>query len=183
VKVAGPSPKTAEPMSKLVMGRRESEGGGRWGGRLLVRGPNVMRGYVNPEANSRFQALGGWYDTGDIVRVDGDGFIHILGRLKRFAKLGGEMVSLGAVEEALAEAFPEYGQEFGVAVLARPDEDQGEHLLVVTNEPKLTVAQIRQAIQARGLGNLAVPRQVKVLPELPRLGTGKVDLRQLERMV
>jgi len=152
-------------------------------GRLLVRGPNVMRGYVNPEANASFQALGGWYDTGDIVRVDEDGFIHILGRLKRFAKIGGEMVSLGAVEEALAEAFPEYGLEFGVAVIARPDEDQGEHLIVVTNEAKLTAAQIRQAIQGRGLGNLAVPRQVKVLPELPRLGTGKVDHRQLERMV
>ena len=173
--------------SKVEGGDGEAGSGGRAtegeAGRLLVRGPNVMRGYVNPEANASFQALGGWYDTGDIVRVDEDGFIHILGRLKRFAKIGGEMVSLGAVEEALAGAFPEYGLGFGVAVIARPDEEQGEHLIAVTNEAKLTAAQIRQAIQARGLGNLAVPRQIKVLPELPRLGTGKVDHRQLEKML
>jgi len=155
--------------------------GGQCGvGRLLVRGPNVMRGYLNPEANAEFQALGGWYDTGDIVRVDADGFVYILGRLKRFAKIGGEMVSLAAVEEALAGAFPQYGLKFAVAVIARPDADHGEQLLAVTNEPKLTLPQIREAVQARGLGNLAVPRQLKVLPELPHLGTGKVDHRQLE---
>jgi len=115
-----------------------------------------------------------------VVRVDEEGFVHILGRLKRFAKIGGEMVSLGAVEEALAEAFPEYGLRFAVAVMARPDEEHGERLIAVSNEPKLTLAQVRQAIQARGLGNLVVPRQLRVLPELPRLGTGKVDHRRLE---
>src|SRR5205823_4951493 len=78
-------------------------------GRLFVRGPNVMRGYVNPEANAAFQALDGWYDTGDIVKVDDDGYVFILGRLKRFAKVSGEMVSLSAVEDALAGAFPQYG--------------------------------------------------------------------------
>jgi len=62
------------------------------GGRLFVRGPNVMRGYLNPDANATFRALGGWYDTGDIVHVDEDRFVHILGRLKRFAKVSGEMV-------------------------------------------------------------------------------------------
>ena len=71
------------------------------GGRLFVRGPNVMKGYLNADANAKFQSLGGWYDTGDIVRVDDDKFVHILGRLKRFAKVSGEMVSLAAVEEAL----------------------------------------------------------------------------------
>ncbi|PYJ05431.1 MAG: hypothetical protein DME25_08435, partial [Verrucomicrobia bacterium] len=68
-------------------------------GRLFVRGPNIMRGYLNQEANTRFQSLGGWYDTGDIVRVDPEGFVFILGRIRRFAKVSGEMVSLSAVED------------------------------------------------------------------------------------
>ena len=79
------------------------------GGRLLVKGPNVMKGYLNAEANQRFQALDGWYDTGDIVFLDTDGFVHIRGRLKRFAKISGEMVSLTAVEDALAGTFPHHG--------------------------------------------------------------------------
>jgi acyl-[acyl-carrier-protein]-phospholipid O-acyltransferase/long-chain-fatty-acid--[acyl-carrier-protein] ligase len=173
------------PKSEIRSAEEASGGQGREGetGRLFVRGPNVMRGYLNPEANASFQALGGWYDTGDVVRVDKDGFVSVLGRLKRFAKIGGEMVSLSAVEDALAGAFPEYGLRFAVAVMVRPDEHHGERLIAVTNEAKLTLGQVRQAVQARGLGNLAVPRHLKVLPDLPRLGTGKVDHRQLERIV
>jgi acyl-[acyl-carrier-protein]-phospholipid O-acyltransferase / long-chain-fatty-acid--[acyl-carrier-protein] ligase len=153
------------------------------GGRLLVRGPNVMHGYLNAEANARFQALGGWYDTGDIVRIDADGFIYILGRLKRFAKVSGEMVSLAAVEEALAGAFPQYGLRFAVAVVARPDAARGEKLIAVTNEPKLTAQAVRAAIHAHGLSNLAVPREIKVIHDLLRLGTGKINHRELEKMV
>ncbi len=152
-------------------------------GRLFVRGPNVMRGYLNPDANAHFKALGGWYDTGDIAKVDEDGFMFILGRLKRFAKVSGEMVSLGAVEDALANAFPQYGMRFAVAVVARPDEAKGERLMAVTNEPKLTLEEVRNAIRARGLSNLAVPRQIKVLREIPRLGTGKINHRELETLV
>jgi acyl-[acyl-carrier-protein]-phospholipid O-acyltransferase/long-chain-fatty-acid--[acyl-carrier-protein] ligase len=153
------------------------------GGRLFVRGPNIMRGYLNAEANAKFQALGGWYDTGDIVRIDADGFVFILGRLKRFAKVSGEMVSLAAVEDALASAFPQYGLKFVVAVVARPDAARGEKLIAVTNEPRLTMEEVRAAIQARGLSNLAVPREIKPIHDLPRLGTGKIDHRELEKMV
>jgi acyl-[acyl-carrier-protein]-phospholipid O-acyltransferase/long-chain-fatty-acid--[acyl-carrier-protein] ligase len=153
------------------------------GGRLFVRGPNIMRGYLNAEANAKFQALGGWYDTGDIVSLDPDGFVFILGRLKRFAKVSGEMVSLAAVEDALAGAFPQYGLRFAVAVVARPDAARGEKLIAVTNEPRLTLEAVRAAIHARGLSNLAVPRALKVLRDLPRLGTGKVNHRELEKVV
>ncbi len=153
------------------------------GGRLFVRGPNVMRGYLNAEADAKFQALGGWYDTGDIVRIDSNGYVFILGRLKRFAKVSGEMVSLAAVEEALAGAFPQYGLRFAVAVVARPDLSRGEKLIAVTNEPRLTLEEARAAIQARGLNNLVVPREIKVLHDLPRLGTGKVNHRELERIL
>ena len=152
-------------------------------GRLFVRGPNVMRGYLNPQANAQFQSLGGWYDTGDIVRVDQDGFLHILGRLKRFAKIGGEMVSLTAVEDALAGAFPQFGLKFAIAVLAKQDETRGERLVAATNEPKLSLDQVREALYARGLNNLAVPREIKLLSQIPLTGTGKVNHRELQKLV
>ena len=153
------------------------------GGRLFVRGPNVMRGYLNPDANATFQALNGWYDTGDIVSVDADGYLFIRGRLKRFAKVSGEMVSLTAVEDALAGAFPQYGLRCQVAVVTRPDEGRGEALIAVTNEPKLQIEEIRAAIKARGLGNLCVPREIKVVREIPKLGTGKINHRELAKQI
>jgi acyl-[acyl-carrier-protein]-phospholipid O-acyltransferase/long-chain-fatty-acid--[acyl-carrier-protein] ligase len=153
------------------------------GGRLLVRGPNVMRGYLNPDANAKFQALGGWYDTGDVVNVDAEGFVHILGRLKRFAKVSGEMVSLAAVEEALAGAFPEYGFRCEIAIITKPDEDRGEALVAVANEPKLKLEQIRAALKEKGFSGLAAPRELRYLREIPKLGTGKVNHRELEKLV
>jgi len=153
------------------------------GGRLFVRGPNVMQGYLNPEANAAFQALGGWYDTGDIVAVDADGYLHIRGRMKRFAKVSGEMVSLTAVEDALAGAFPQFGLRCTVAVIARPDEDKGEKLIAVTNEPKLQLADLRAAIKAKGLSNLCAPREITFVKSIPKLGTGKTDHRELEKMI
>jgi acyl-[acyl-carrier-protein]-phospholipid O-acyltransferase/long-chain-fatty-acid--[acyl-carrier-protein] ligase len=152
------------------------------GGRLFVRGPNVMRGYLNPEANANFQALGGWYDTGDIVSIDADGFLFILGRLKRFAKVSGEMISLAAIEDALAGAFPQYGLRFAVAVVARPDAARGEKLVALTNEPRLTLEAVRAALHARGLGNLAAPRAIELIHDFPRLSTGKANYRKLEQI-
>jgi acyl-[acyl-carrier-protein]-phospholipid O-acyltransferase/long-chain-fatty-acid--[acyl-carrier-protein] ligase len=153
------------------------------GGRLWVRGPNVMRGYLNPEANEKFLAGRGWYDTGDIACVDDDGFLQILGRLKRFAKVSGEMVSLTAVEEALAGAFPQYGLRFQIAVLARPDPGRGESLIAVANDPRLNMDELRAAIKAKGLSNLYLPREIKFTREIPKLGTGKVDHRQLQKIL
>jgi len=153
------------------------------GGRLFVRGPNVMRGYLNADANAAFQKLGGWYDTGDIARVDEDGFVFILGRLKRFAKISGEMVSLTAVEEALAGAFPQYGLRCQVAVVSKPDVDKGEMLIAVANDAKLQLDEIRSVLRAKGFPNICVPREVKFLREIPKLGTGKVNHRELQQLV
>lgn len=153
------------------------------GGRLFVRGPNIMKGYLNADANAKFHAGGGWYDTGDIVSVDAEGFVSIRGRMKRFAKISGEMVSLTAVEDALAGAFPQYGLRCQTAVVTRPDEDKGEALICCTNEPKLTPAELRDAIKAKGLSNLCVPREIIVVKEIPKLGTGKVNHRELQAMV
>ncbi len=149
------------------------------GGRLLVRGPNMMKGYLNADANEKFKALGGWYDTGDIVTVDDEGYVQIRGRLKRFAKVSGEMVSLTAVEDALAGAFPHYGLRCQLAVVTRPDEDRGEVLIAVSNESRLTLEEIRSVLRARGLNNLSVPREIRVVREIPKLGTGKIDHRKL----
>jgi acyl-[acyl-carrier-protein]-phospholipid O-acyltransferase/long-chain-fatty-acid--[acyl-carrier-protein] ligase len=163
--------------------RLEPVAGVTEGGRLLVRGPNVMRGYLNADADAAFQALGGWYDTGDVVSVDAEGYLRILGRLKRFAKVSGEMVSLTAVEDALAGAFPQFGLRCQVAVVARLDAEKGEALIAVTNEPRLQLANIRAAIQGKGMTNLCVPREVKCVREIPKLGTGKVDHRELAKMM
>jgi len=153
------------------------------GGRLFVRGPNVMKGYLNADANAKFLTLDGWYDTGDIVSVDDEAYLHVRGRMKRFAKVSGEMVSLTAVEDALAGAFPQYGLHCQTAVITRPDENKGEAIIAVTNEPKLTLEEIRAAIKAKGLTNLSTPREIIVVKEIPKLGTGKVNHRELQAML
>jgi acyl-[acyl-carrier-protein]-phospholipid O-acyltransferase/long-chain-fatty-acid--[acyl-carrier-protein] ligase len=153
------------------------------GGRLFVKGPNVMKGYLNPDANAAFHSLDGWYDTGDIVFVDSDGFVHIRGRMKRFAKISGEMVSLSAVEDAMVNAFPKFGARCTVAILTQPDEDKGEKLIAVTNESRLQLADIRAAVKAKGLSNLSAPRELKVVDKIPKLGSGKTDYRELQRML
>jgi acyl-[acyl-carrier-protein]-phospholipid O-acyltransferase/long-chain-fatty-acid--[acyl-carrier-protein] ligase len=151
------------------------------GGRLWVKGPNVMRGYLNQEANEKFIAGAGWYDTGDIVALDEDGFVHILGRSKRFAKVSGEMVSLTAVEDALAGAFPQYGQRCQIAILTRHDDDKGEAMIAVSNEERLNLDEIRKVIRGKGMNNLCVPRETRFVKEIPKLGTGKVDYRELQK--
>ncbi len=153
------------------------------GGRLHVRGPNIMKGYLNADANAKFKENGGWYDTGDIVAVDADGFLSIRGRLKRFAKISGEMVSLTAVEDALAGAFPQFGLRCQVAVVSVPDEDKGEKLIAITNEPKMTLDDLRRVIKEKGLNNLSVPREIKAVREIPKLGTGKVNHRELQKLI
>ncbi|MGV3755144.1 MAG: AMP-binding protein [Verrucomicrobiota bacterium] len=153
------------------------------GGRLHVRGPNIMKGYLNADANAKFKAEGGWYDTGDIVAVDSDGFLSVRGRMKRFAKISGEMVSLTAVEDALAGAFPQFGLRCQIAVVAVPDEEKGEKLIAISNEPKLTLDDLRKVIKEKGLSNLNVPREVKAVREIPKLGTGKVNHRELQKLI
>lgn len=153
------------------------------GGRLWVRGPNVMKGYLNPDAQAKFAEGEGWYDTGDVVEVDVDGFLHIRGRMKRFAKVSGEMVSLTAVEDALAGAFPVYGARLQIAVVAIPDADKGEKLIAVTNDERVKLADIRAALKEKGFSNLSAPREVRFQQSIPKLGTGKVDHRKLQTLI
>ena len=160
--------------------RLEAVPGVEEGGRLFVRGPNVMLGYLrtdNPGVLERPDE--GWYDTGDIVTIDADGFIAIKGRAKRFAKIGGEMVSLAAVEALAADLWPDAVS--GAATV--PDARKGERLILVTtkNDPKrsdfLTFA------RARGASEMMVPTEVLILERLPVLGSGKIDNLALTKFV
>ena len=163
--------------------RLETVPGVETGGRLFVKGPNIMLGYLQPGAPAPAAPPDGWYDTGDIAKVDDDGFLYILGRMKRFAKVGGEMVSLAAVEDALSGAFPQHGTHCHVAVVSKPDPKRGETLVAVTNAPRLGRNEVRMAIHAHGLSNLCVPSEVRIVTHMPVLGSGKINHRELQKLL
>ena len=166
-----------------IQHRIEKIPGVEQGGRLHVRGPNVMKGYLNTESNEAFTAQNGWYDTGDIADVDPEGYVHILGRLKRFAKISGEMVSLTAIEESLAGHFEQHGFRTEVAIIAEPDPRKGEKLIAITNHADVTIEAIRESIQEAGHPNICVPRELKFVPTIPKLGSGKTDYRLLQEAI
>ncbi len=154
------------------------------GGRLFVRGPNVMKGYLNPEANAKFQALGGWYDTGDIAEVD-DGRLRPhpgpAETLRQDQRRNGQpdrgRGRAGRRLSAIRPALP--GRRDGSA----GSRTRARSSIAVTNEPRLTLEEIRAAIKAKGLSNLAVPRELKTVKEIPKLGTGKINHRELTRLI
>ena len=149
------------------------------GGRLLVRGPNVMLGYLRAEAPGVLEPPpDGWYDTGDIVTIDDDGFIAIKGRAKRFAKIGGEMVSLAAAEGLATKVWPDATH----AVIAVPDARKGEKLLLVTTQPDAQSRALLAAARERGIAEIQVPREVMVRDKMPMLGAGKIDYPAVQRL-
>ena len=149
------------------------------GGRLFVRGPNVMAGYLKAENPGVLEPLeDGWHDTGDIVSIDDEGFVTIRGRAKRFAKIGGEMVSLAAVEALAAELWP--GCPCAVATL--PDPRKGERLVLVTEAEKATRPAFLAFAKSKGASDLMVPAEV-ITDKVPVLGSGKVDFVGVTEMV
>ena len=149
------------------------------GGRLYLRGPNVMAGYLSPDDPETVEPLeGGWHDTGDIVDVDEDDYVAILGRAKRFAKIGGEMVSLTAVEGLASAVWPESRH----AVVAVPDTRKGERLVLVTDRTDADVARLAAWAKDHGAPELAVPKRIVKVGELPVLGTGKTDYVAIQKM-
>ena len=147
------------------------------GGRFYVRGPNIMQGYLN-EDGSFESPPEGWHDTGDVVEIGDDGRITILGRVKRFAKIGGEMVSLTAAEQIAHQVWPDSRH----AVISVPDAKKGERLILVTDRLDATAAPLIEHAQKVGASELAVPRKIMKVPEIPVLGTGKTDYAAIQRL-
>jgi len=147
-------------------------------GMLLVRGPNVMPGYLGRDDLTEKALRDGWYVTGDIGVLDEDGFLRITDRLSRFSKIGGEMVPHGKVEQALHEAYG-VGADQVFAVTAIPDERKGERLAVLHTIDSAAIPELLEKLKQSGLPNLFIPRKDSFVEvdALPVLGTGKIDLK------
>lgn len=150
------------------------------GGRLFVRGPNVMLGYMRSSAPGVIEApKDGWYDTGDIVTVDVEGYVAIKGRAKRFAKIAGEMVSMTAAETLAASLWPEELH----AVVSVPDMRKGERLVLVTSRGKAEINELLSFARSRGVPEIMVPRDFIKVSAMPLLATGKVDYPAVHKLV
>lgn len=152
-------------------------------GMLLVAGPQLMKGYLNqPEKTAEvIKEIDGkrWYISGDKAKLDEDGFLSIVDRYSRFAKVGGEMVSLAAVENALAPIINDHD----IAVMSAEDAKKGEQLILFIAAESLDTNQIMSAIRASDINSLWVPKQIRLIPEIPKLGSGKTNFAALKKLV
>ena len=149
------------------------------GGRLVVRGPNVMKGYFLADNPGQLVPPDhGWYDTGDIVSIDEHGFITIQGRAKRFAKVAGEMVSLGAVEDLATTTWPSERH----ACVTLPDPRKGEQVVLLSECEHANRDDLLKTARAQGVAEIMVPKTVKTVQSLPLLGSGKTDYPAVDAM-
>ncbi len=156
----------------LVEPRLEPVPGIEDGGRLLVRGPSIMIGYYRADNPGELEPPpGGWHDTGDIVAIDGEGFVAIKGRAKRFAKIAGETVSLASIEDLVVDLWPDHI----AAAVAAPDPKRGERVILATTKPGATRAEVQTWMKIRGASEIMGPSSVVVLDAIPLLGSGKIN--------
>ena len=146
---------------------------------LLVHGPNLMLGYIKADLPGVVQPVaGGWYNTGDVVSLDEAGFITILGRTKRFAKIGGEMVSLGAIEAVVGSLRPDVRH----AVVSIPRDRKGEVIVLLTESGEIELSHLHAPLRAAGLTKLSFPRRIVKVAQIPLLGSGKTDYAAAQLM-
>jgi acyl-[acyl-carrier-protein]-phospholipid O-acyltransferase/long-chain-fatty-acid--[acyl-carrier-protein] ligase len=147
------------------------------GQRLHVKGPNVMMGYLLADRPAYLQQPdNGWHDTGDIVAIDTEGFVTIKGRAKRFAKIGGEMVSLARIDQLAAATWPAAIS----GCVSLPDARKGERIICLTTHPGADRKTLTEAARAAGLSELSVPAEVIAVSSVPLLGSGKIDFPALK---
>jgi acyl-[acyl-carrier-protein]-phospholipid O-acyltransferase/long-chain-fatty-acid--[acyl-carrier-protein] ligase len=139
-----------------------------------------MAGYLHPGGDGRVvPPVGGWYGTGDVVRVGPEGHGTRVGRVRRFAKVGGEMVSLAMVEALAAEVWP--GEPLGAVALADPR--KGERVVLAIARPDASIEALRARARRNGVAEILVPSEVRILPEIPVMASGKTDLPGLKRLL
>jgi acyl-[acyl-carrier-protein]-phospholipid O-acyltransferase/long-chain-fatty-acid--[acyl-carrier-protein] ligase len=171
-------PGTVGRLMKGMTSRLEPVEGIPNAGRLFVKGPNVMLGYIKADQPGVIQPPdGGWHDTGDVVSIDDEGFIAIKGRMKRFAKIGGETVSLAVVESIASALWP----DFSHAAIAVPDGRKGEQIVLVTTNKDANRHDLVGWAHNHGVAEIAVPRRILPVEDIPVLGTGKTDYVQVEK--
>lgn len=154
------------------------------GGELCVKGPNIMLGYIFPDNPGVLVPLkDGWYHTGDVVDIDEIGFVYIKDRIKRFAKIGGEMVSLNAVLEMVRKVYEKHGEEFDYGIVAIPHESKGEQIVLATNNRNVTLDELHAYIKNNGMSELYLPRLIIFKEKLPVFATGKADNVTLKKEI
>jgi acyl-[acyl-carrier-protein]-phospholipid O-acyltransferase/long-chain-fatty-acid--[acyl-carrier-protein] ligase len=148
------------------------------GGKLLVKGPNLMLGYLKYDKPGVLQKTEEWYDTGDIVSISQEGFVTIQGRVKRFVKIAGEMVSLEAVDKIIGNCTDKL-----FATTSRPDANKGEQIILFTLDNTINKDIIRTMITEKNQSNLMLPTEIRLVTEIPLLGSGKIDYIKLKSLV
>jgi len=176
----GTCAKVVDPETKADLGTNQD-------GLLWIKGPNVMAGYLNQLAKTAEVIHDGWYNTGDMARIDDDGFIRITGRVSRFSKIAGEMVPHIRIEEILTRIVEDPNDEEGevrIAVTAVPDSDKGERLIVLHKPLTKSADEVLKELSEADIPNLWLPSADSFIevPEIPVLGTGKLDLRALKQL-
>jgi acyl-[acyl-carrier-protein]-phospholipid O-acyltransferase/long-chain-fatty-acid--[acyl-carrier-protein] ligase len=173
-------PGTVGHLLPAIETRIEPVEGIRGAGRLFVRGPNVMLGYMSTERPGEIvPPTDGWHDTGDVVALDEDGYLAIRGRLKRFAKVGGETVSLTVVENCASALWPDYVH----AAIVVPDGRKGEAIVLATTNPTASRAELVAWVHNHGVPELAIPKRILAVTDIPVLGTGKIDYVGVSAMI
>ncbi len=149
-------------------------------GMIWLRGANVFEGYLDQSGKTAEVIKNGWFKTGDLGRVDEDGFLHIEGRLSRFSKIGGEMVPHETVEDLVNKALGHADDERRIAIVGVPDEAKGEALVLLSSNPGIDLQALRTKLAADGIPALWIPKKIVDVPEIPILASGKLDIKGCE---